>query len=133
MTKTVVGEVVLGLDPPKPGKRRAFTAEQKRMLLEEAARPGGSISAVARQFGIAPSLLFYWKRQAEQGSQRALEAGEAVVPESEARMLRQKVRELERLLGKKTMEVEILKEATEIMRSKKWLPRGSSSDEGGGA
>jgi transposase len=61
------------------------------------------------------------------GATQALEAGEPVVPESEAKLLRAKVRELERLLGKKTMEVEILKEAVEIARAKKWLPRGSSS------
>jgi transposase len=69
----------------------------------------------------------------EDGGQRALEAGESVVPESEAKELRAKVRELERLLGKKTMEVEILKEAVEIARAKKWLPRGSSSNGDGGA
>jgi transposase len=134
MTKTVEaeGEVVLAFEPRKPGTRRRYTLEQKRMLLEEAQQPGSSISGVARRYGIAPNLLFHWKRQMEAGAQRALEAGEPVVPESEARLLKAKVRELERLLGKKTMEAEILKEALEIARAKKWLPRGSSSGEGGG-
>jgi transposase len=118
---------VIVFDPPRPGSRRRFTAEQKKILLEEATRPGNSISGTARRYGLQPSLLFHWKRQVEAGAQTALESGEAVVPESEARMLRAKVRELERLLGKKTMEVEILREAVEISRSKKWLPRGSSS------
>lgn len=122
MSKTFEAEPVLAFERRKPGTRRRYTAEQKRMILEEAARPGNSISGVARQFGI-----FHWKRQMDEGAQQALEAGEAVVPESEARMLKAKVRELERLLGKKTMEVEILKEAIEVARSKKWLPRGSSS------
>jgi len=134
MTKTVEAEaeVVLAFEPRKPGTRRRYTPEQKRLLLQEAAQPGNSMSAVARQYGIAPNLLFHWKRQMENGAQRALEAGEPVIPESEARLLKAKVRELERLLGKKTMETEILKEALEIARSKKWLPRGSSSGEGGG-
>lgn len=129
MSKTVeaAAEPVLAFEPKKPGKRRSYTAEQKRMILEEAARPGNSISGVARQFGVSPSLVFHWKRQMDEGATQALEAGEAVVPESEAKMLRAKVRELERLLGRKTMEVEILKEAIEVGRSKKWLPRGSSS------
>jgi transposase len=127
MTKTFEAEPVLAFEPRKPGTRRRYTAEQKRMILDEAQRPGGSISAVARQFGISPSLVFQWKRQRDAGGETALAAGEAVVAESEAKMLRAKVRELERLLGKKTMEVEILKEAVEIARAKKWLPRGSSS------
>ena len=134
MTKTVEAEaeVVLAFEPPKPGRRRRYTPEQKRILIEEAALPGSSISAVARRYGIAPNLLFHWKRQMESGAQRALEAGEPVVPESEARLLKARVRELERLLGRKTMETEILKEALEIARAKKWLPRGSSSDGQGG-
>lgn len=41
---------------------------------------------------------------------------ERVVPESEVRVLKAKIRELERMLGKKTMETEILKEALEIAR-----------------
>ena len=35
------------------------------------------------------------------------------------RRLEERVRELERLLGRKTMEVEILKEAVELTRAKK--------------
>lgn len=135
MSKIVeaTAEPVIAFEPRKPGTRRSYTSEQKRMILEEAARPGNSISGVARQFGIAPSLVFHWKRQMEEGANTALAAGEAVVPESEAKLLRSKVRELERLLGRKTMEVEILKEAVEVARSKKWLPRGSSSSGEGGA
>jgi transposase len=45
---------------------------------------------------------------------RALSAvGVAVIPVSEAKELRARIRELERLLGRKTMEVGILKEALE--------------------
>jgi transposase len=132
MSNTFEAEPVLAFEPRTPGTRRRYTAEQKKMILEEAHRPGQSISAVARRFGISPSLVFNWQRQMDDGGQRALEAGEPVVPESEAKMLRARVRELERLLGKKTMENEILKEAVEIARAKKWLPRGSSSNGDGG-
>jgi transposase len=132
MSNTHEAEPVLAFGPRKPGTRRRYTAEQKKMIIEEAHRPGQSISAVARRFGISPSLVFNWQRQVEDGGQRALEAGEPVVPESEAKVLRAKVRELERLLGKKTMENEILKEAMELARAKKWLPRGSSSSGDGG-
>jgi transposase len=42
-----------------------------------------------------------------------------VIAASEVRRLEQRVRELERLLGRKTMEIEILKEALDLARVKK--------------
>ena len=57
------------------------------------------------------------------GALSAMRADEEVVPISEVKVLKAKVRELERLLGKKTMEVEILKDAIEIAREKKLILR----------
>ena len=54
-----------------------------------------------------------------EGCKEAVRADEDVVPASETRRLEERVRELERLLGRKTMEVEILKEALELARVKK--------------
>ena len=54
-----------------------------------------------------------------QGGQVAVKADDDVVAVSRARELEQRVRELERLLGRKTMEVEILKEALTAARGKK--------------
>ena len=78
-----------------------------------------SVSFVARRAGIAPSQLFAWKRRMAEGGQVAVAADEDVVGASQVRDLEKKVRELERLLGKKTMEVEILKEALDAARVKK--------------
>ena len=52
------------------------------------------------------------------------------MPESDVKKLKARIKELERALGKKTMQVEILEEAIEIAREKKNCCRGSSSDEG---
>ena len=54
-----------------------------------------------------------------EGGQAAVAADEDVVGASQVRDLEKKVRELERLLGKKTMEVEILREALDMARAKK--------------
>jgi transposase len=54
-----------------------------------------------------------------EGGQEAVRADEEVVPISRVRELESKVRELERLLGRKTMETEILREALEQARPKK--------------
>ena len=97
------------LEAAKPGRRRRYTAEQKRALLDEATKPGGSISETARRYGVAPSLLFQWKRVMDDASKKGLKANQRVVPEERSsRRLKARIRELERMLGKKTMEAEIL-------------------------
>jgi transposase len=114
--------IVETFEPARPGQRRRFTAEQKASLLAEAASPGNNISVVARRYGISPSLMFRWKHMQDDGALAGLEADERVVAETEVKQLRAKVRELERLLGKKTMEAEILKEGIELSRGKGVLP-----------
>jgi len=54
-----------------------------------------------------------------EGGKEAVRADEDVVAASEVRRLEERVRDLERLLGRKTMEVEILKEALDFARVKK--------------
>ena len=48
-------------------------------------------------------------------------SGKEVVPASELSAANKQICELQRLLGKKTMEAEILKEAVEFGRAKKWI------------
>ena len=60
----------------------------------------------------------------------AVGAGEEVVAASESRGLPQHVRELQRLLGKKTLENEILREALELAQPKKRRLRAPSSGRG---
>jgi transposase len=126
MTNTVVEpEVVEPMEPAKPGRRRRYTLQQKQSLLAEAAEPGNSISGV-----IAPSLLFVWKRQMDAGALTGLEVGEDLVGQSEVKALKTRVRELERMLGRKTAEAEVLKDALELVNSKKLPWRGGSSNNG---
>ena len=54
-----------------------------------------------------------------EGGQAAIQADEDVVGASRVRDLEKRVRDLERLLGRKTMEIEILKEALDLARPKK--------------
>jgi transposase len=102
-------------------RRRRYSAEHKLALVEETMLPGMTVSAVARIHGVSPSLLFNWRRLMTQGGQVAVKADEDVVAVSRARELEQRVRELERLLDRKTLEVEVLKEAFAAARGKKPL------------
>jgi transposase len=99
-------------------RRRRWSAAEKVRLVEEAMQPGMSVSFVARRAGIAPSQLFAWKRRMIEGGHAAVQADEDVVGTSRIRELEKRVRDLERLLGRKTMENEILKEAIVVARLK---------------
>lgn len=119
-------QVLSGKEAVRPSEsrvRRKFTLAQKRGFIEEAGQVGSSISIVSRRYGLSPSQLFQWRRMMEEGALAGLNSGEQVVPASQVRELRAKVRELERLLGRKTVEVEILKEAVELAREKKLISR----------
>jgi len=57
------------------------------------------------------------------GHYKGVGCGEELVPKSQIKELETKVRELERVLGKKTLENEILREAVKIAREKKLISR----------
>lgn len=118
------------IEPARPGRRRRFNPEEKRQMLDEAAASGSSMSEVARRYGVSPSLLFRWRRLMDEGSLAGLDADEQVVAQSELKQLQSQVRELERLLGRKTMENEILRDAVRIGREKKLLLRSPSWKKG---
>lgn len=102
-------------------RRRRWSPEQKLAMVREGLEPGQSVSVVARRNGINANQLFLWRKLYQEGSLSAVSAGEAVVPASELNDALKQIRELQRMLGKKTMEAEVLKEAVEIARSRKWI------------
>ena len=104
-------------------RRRRWSVAEKIRIVQECEQPGMSVSYVARKHDIAPNMLFRWRKLMREGGLSAISANERVVGASEVRRLNTRIRELERLLGKKTMEVEILKEAIEIAREKKLISR----------
>jgi transposase len=104
-------------------RRRRYSVDEKLRIVEEAAQPGMTVSFVARRHGISPSLLFHWRRRMAEGGKEAVRADEAVVSASEVRALRRRIRELERVLGRKTLENEILREVVQVAQEKKLLSR----------
>jgi transposase len=90
--------------------RRRWSAEEKARMVQE---------------------LFSWRRLYAEGALSAVSAGEEVVPASDYRVLHQQVRELQRLLGKKALENQILREALDLVQPKKRLRRASSADRDG--
>ncbi|QKV83569.1 IS3-like element IS2 family transposase [Shigella flexneri] len=107
------------IDVLGPEKRRRRTTQEKIAIVQQSFEPGMTVSLVARQHGVAASQLFLWRKQYQEGSLTAVAAGEQVVPASELAAAMKQIKELQRLLGKKTMENELLKEAVEYRRGKK--------------
>lgn len=102
-------------------RRRRYTGQEKAQFVAMTMQPGSSVSSVARQYGITPSLLFKWKKLMQDGGVTAVEANDQVVSVSDYNSLLKKVKQLEQMLGRKTVEVEILKDALEIAQAKKYI------------
>ena len=107
----------------EPERRRRRSVQEKLAIVQQTLEPGATVSAVARRHGVNPNQVFAWRKQYQEGSLAAVKAGEAVVPASQLASAMKEIRELQRLLGKKTQEAEILKEAVEYGRSKNWIAR----------
>lgn len=118
-------EVLAGIQ-----RRRRYSVDEKMAVLAEAAQPGMSISYVARRHGISPSLLFGWRRRMSEGGKEAVRADDSVVASSEVRALEKRIRELERVLGNKTLENEILREGLKIAQEKKLISHLPSLPDG---
>ena len=104
-------------------RRRRWTPEQKLEVVKQTNEPGNSVSMVARQFGITAAQLFQWRKAYLQGSLMAVGANETVVPASELQEAMRRIKQLEGALGRKTLENEILKEAVDFAKAKKWIAR----------
>ncbi len=101
------------------GRRRRWSAAEKLRIVEETMYDGESISSVARRNSVAPNLLYRWRKLMLEGGSIAVAADDSVTGNKTVRDMEARIRELERQLGRKTMEVEILKEALDKSRAKK--------------
>ena len=101
------------------GRRRRRSASDKLRIVEETLFEGESISAVARRNGVAPNLVYRWRRLMLEGGRIAVSEDDSVTGNKAVRDMEAHIRELERQLGRKMLENEILKGALEKSRSKK--------------
>jgi len=91
--------------------------EEKWQIVQEGIQ-SGNVSETCRRHGIAPNLFYRWKDEAEQGAKAALGGRSAAAAETEKD---HRIRQLERTLGRKSLEIEILKNVVG-----EWGTRGNS-------
>jgi transposase len=113
------------------GRRRRWSSSEKLRIVEETLDDRASISVVARRNGVAPNLLYRWRRLMLDGGAVAVTGDDDVTSNKMVRQMQDRIRELERQLGRKTLEVEILKEALDKSRSKKLTLLAQSLKQGG--
>lgn len=89
---------------------RRWTLDRKMEVVLELLR-GGDATALSRSHGISQSQLFAWRDRFLEGGRVALRVRRNSPQDS-------KIRQLERLVGRLTMEKEILKKTEEIRQNK---------------
>lgn len=98
--------------------RRRFSTEFKREQIERVLKGSITLSELSRELSVSPSVVRRWKHLAERGSETAMSANEEVVPIRELKAANERIRELERALGKKSLEVEILQAARDELKKR---------------
>ncbi len=86
-------------------KYRKFTAQQKTEIVLASLRGPKTLAELCREHEISETLLRRWCDQALEAAQERLAGGQV---RSQASEQRRRIAELERALGRKTYEAEIL-------------------------
>lgn len=85
-------------------ERRKFTVAFKRQVVEELLSRSSTLGQLSRRLDVSSGLILYWKKRYEAG---ALSEG----PSSDEKELRSRIEQLERMVGRLTMENDLLKRA----------------------
>jgi len=95
------------------GNYRKYTPETKVRIVLEILRGEKSVAQASRDYRIKDSLLYRWKGEFLEGAKQSFAYGKATEQKRQA----DKVAELERLVGKLTMQLEIAKKASHYVNS----------------
>jgi transposase len=95
-------------------ERRRFTREFK-IKVAEAYASGVSAVELSRQFELHPNVIYEWSRQYRKDPAHAFEGGTGA--DASSGVDEQRVAELERMIGRLTLENEFLKKALTAAKS----------------
>ena len=98
--------------------RRLFTAEFKRTQIDRILKGEVTAAELSRELGVARSLIQRWKYLATKGAEAAVGSNGDVVPLAELRTAQGRIKELERLVGRQTLELEILRVARDEVKKR---------------
>ncbi|MEN9314927.1 MAG: hypothetical protein RIS35_1320 [Pseudomonadota bacterium] len=104
--------------------KRRWSAAEKLAIVEESRSGGMSVATVAMIHGVHPNQLSSWRKEVREGR---LDASAVVAGNVELESARRRIRHLERLLGAKTLEVEMLRDALGASDWARRQPKASPS------
>lgn len=116
----------MGDFPRRSDGRRVFSADFKRETVGRISSGEKTLAELSRELQVAPAVIRNWMKLVERGGTTAVAAGEDVVPASRVRDLEQQVRELQRIIGKQAVTIEILEAARDLVKKSPHLFKGSS-------
>ena len=100
--------------------RKIYAQEFKNKILKEL-DSGKTHHEVSNKYGIPVRYLYDWKHSLLKLSKEPTAPDTSTVPFSEYNKVIDKIKKLERALGQKTMDCQILQEAVDIASKKKWI------------
>src|SRR3989304_1512915 len=106
------------------GARRGFSREFKRQVVEEWLGGSAGPAQLSRKHAISPGLLYHWKRQYSRGRYENEPTTEGAMAD--------RIKELERLVGRLTFEDELLKKAVQVSASRREKSGSWNPGVGGG-
>ena len=92
-------------------KRRRFTATFKAEVVLAVLSGHKSLAEASREYRVKPEIIARWRRHFLENAAGVFEKSATANVEAEAR-----IAELERALGKKTLELEVAKKASNLFR-----------------
>jgi transposase len=95
--------------------RRIFSEEMKQEIVVQIEKNKISVSSASREYGVARTAIYNWLNKYS----RTLKRGHVIVVEKESEQrkneeLKAKIAELERVIGRKQMEIDFLNKVIEI-------------------
>lgn len=97
-------------------RRRRWSQDEKKSIVCETEQTGQSVSGVARKYGIAPRLLFSWRRQLAEELALTNRYSTRMVPAVQHQELSARLQELEQLLSVREAEIETLTQALALVK-----------------
>ena len=101
--------------------RRHLTAEKKLTIIKISYTPDVTVTEIARKSNVGLSTLIKWRKYILKGSLTRVKDNTPPASASEVKKLKKEVQQLQKLLGKKSLQIEILREAVELAREKKLI------------
>ena len=106
------------------GRRSKYSAEFKQGAVSRMGQGGKTITALAEELGVRRKFLYLWREQLQSGGKAGFERGPGRPPGSKLKSVSPpvvgaaelRIAELERLLGRKQVELDFFKRTFEQVR-----------------